>query len=72
VNPKLLVWPGLSYTSGKHSQSCPENEGKAIMVRSKPKREKREETTEEFVKRINQQGGKPNGLRRRTGRHHKG
>ena len=43
------------------------------MVRSKPKREnreKREETTAEFVKRINQQGGKPSGLRRRTGRHH--
>ena len=40
------------------------------MVRFKPKREKREETTAEFVKRINQQGGKPSGLRRRTGHHH--
>ena len=40
------------------------------MAGSKPKREKREETTEEFVRRINQQVGKRNGLRRRTGRHH--
>jgi hypothetical protein len=40
------------------------------MVKSKPKREKREETTEEFVKRINQQNDKRNGLRRRTGHHH--
>ena len=42
------------------------------MVRSKPKREKRKETTEEFVKRINQhqQGSKRNGLRRRIGHHH--
>jgi hypothetical protein len=35
-----------------------------IMVRSKPKREKREETTAEFVKRINEQGGKRNGLKK--------
>jgi hypothetical protein len=44
------------------------------MVRSKPKREnreKREETTEEFVKRMNQQGSKPSGIRRRTGHHHR-
>ncbi len=44
------------------------------MVRSKPKREKREETTEEFVKRINQnhkEWGKRNGSKRRTGRHHR-
>ena len=33
------------------------------MARSKPKREKREETTAEFVKRINQQTGKRNGLK---------
>ncbi len=35
------------------------------MVRrtTKPKREKRVETTEEFVKRINSQGGKRNGLK---------
>ncbi len=42
------------------------------MVKSKPKKEKQEETTQEFVKRINQQEGKRNGLRRRTGRHHSG
>ncbi len=35
------------------------------MVRSKPKREKVEETIEEFVKRINQQSGKRNGLKKR-------
>ena len=40
------------------------------MVRSKPKREKREETTEEFVKRINQHR-KRNGSKRRTGHHHR-
>ena len=33
------------------------------MTRSKPKREKREETTEEFVRRINQKEGKRNGLK---------
>ena len=37
----------------------------AIVARSKPKQEKREETTEEFVQRINQKVGKPNGLKRR-------
>ena len=44
------------------------------MVKSKPKREKREETTEEFVKRMNQnykEGSKRNGLRRGPGRHHR-
>jgi len=43
------------------------------MARSKHKREKREETTEEFVKRINQhkESGKRNGSKRRTGRHHR-
>ena len=44
------------------------------MVRSKPKREKREETTAEFVKSINQNRkdwGKRNGSKRRTGRHHR-
>ena len=37
-----------------------------IMVRftTKPKPEKRQETTEEFVKRINSQGGKRNGLKK--------
>ena len=33
------------------------------MARSKPKREKREETIEDFVKRINQSSGKRNGLK---------
>ena len=33
------------------------------MARSKPKKEKRVETTEEFVKRVNQQAGKRNGLK---------
>ena len=43
------------------------------MVKSKPKREKREETTEEFVKRINQHKGwgKRNGTKRGSGRHHR-
>ena len=43
------------------------------MVRSKQKREKRKETTEEFVKRMNQhsESGKRNGSKRRTGRHHR-
>jgi hypothetical protein len=40
------------------------------MVKSKPKREKLKETTAEFVKRINKQGGKYNGLKRKTGHHH--
>ena len=41
------------------------------MSRSKYKREKREETTEEFVKRINQEGAnKRNGLKKRIGHHH--
>ena len=40
----------------------------AIMVRSKPKpkREKREETIEEFVRRVNQKAGKRNGLKRQV------
>ena len=43
------------------------------MAKSKSKRDKREETIEEFVKRINQEGdNKRNGLRRRIGHHHKG
>ena len=43
------------------------------MSRSKHKREKREETTAEFVKRINQhpEWGKRNGTKRRTGYHHR-
>ena len=40
------------------------------MARSKSKREKRKITIEEFVKRINQQDGKRNGLKRHTGHHH--
>ena len=35
------------------------------MVKSKPKREKREETTAEFVERINRKVGKRNGLKLR-------
>ena len=42
------------------------------MVKSKAKREKREETPEEFAARINKKDNKPNGLKRRVGRHHKG
>ena len=33
------------------------------MAKSNPKREKQEETTEEFVRRINQKEGKRNGLK---------
>jgi|TARA_Y100000294_G_scaffold115648_1_gene107239 hypothetical protein len=36
----------------------------AIMAGIKPKREKREETAEEFVKRINKQAGRTNGLKK--------
>ena len=36
------------------------------MARSKPKREKRVETTEEFVKRMNRPMGKRNGLKRQV------
>ncbi len=35
------------------------------MARSKPKREKPEETIEQFVSRVNQQAGKRNGLKKR-------
>ena len=43
------------------------------MVKGKSKREKPEETTEEFVKRINQhkEWDNRNGSKRRTGRHHR-
>ena len=43
------------------------------MVKPKQKTEKPEETTAEFVKRINQhkEWGKHNGTKRRTGRHHR-
>ena len=41
------------------------------MAKSKPKQEKREETTAEFVKRLNQQKHKRSGLRRRVGQHHR-
>ena len=44
-----------------------------IMVRSKPrpKREKKEETTEEFVKSLKKQADKHTGLKRRVGQHHR-
>ena len=44
------------------------NQREAVMVRSKPrvKREKVEETTEEFVARVNQQDGKRNGLKKQV------
>ena len=35
------------------------------MAKSNPKPEKREETTEEFVRRVNRKVGKVNGLKRR-------
>ena len=35
------------------------------------KQEKPKETTEEWVKRVNKQDGKRNGLRRRVGHHHR-
>lgn len=43
------------------------------MVKSKVKQEKREETTDEFVKRINQhqEWRKHNGKKRGAGRHHR-
>jgi len=60
------------FSSGNHTQFCPQNGG-AIMVKAKSKQEKREETTEEFVKRINQhkEWDNRNGSKRRTGRHHR-
>ena len=54
------AWRELSH--GKHVLAIKLTE-QAIMARSKPKKEKREETTEEFVKRVNKQAGKRNGLR---------
>ena len=41
------------------------------MSKPKQEKEKKEETMEEWVKRINTQDGKRNGLRRRGGRHHR-
>ena len=43
------------------------------MVKSKKKPEKQEETTAEFVKRLNENKkfDKRNGLKRRTGHHHR-
>ncbi len=43
------------------------------MVKSKQKPKKREETTAEFVKRVNEhkEWGKRNGTKRRLGRHHR-
>ena len=43
------------------------------MAKAKPKPEKREETTAEFVKRLNEnkKSNKRNGLKRRTGHHHR-
>ncbi len=35
------------------------------MAKSKPKREKQEETTEKFVQRVNKEEGKRNGLKQR-------
>ena len=60
------------FSSGKHTQSSPQIGG-VIMTRSKHKREKRKETTEEFVKRVNQhkEWGKRNGTKRKTGHHHR-
>ena len=37
----------------------------AILAKSKPKREKRAETTAEFVQRVSRKGDKPNGLKLR-------
>ena len=43
------------------------------MAKLKQKPKKREETTEEFLKRVNahKEWGKRNGLKRRHGRHHR-
>ena len=41
-----------------------QTEEQAIMARSKPKREKKEETTAEFVKRVNQHEVKHSGLKK--------
>ena len=43
------------------------------MVKTKKEREKRKETTAEFVKRLNENKkfGKRNGVKRRTGQHHR-
>jgi hypothetical protein len=65
--------PGRTgFYSGSHTQSGQQN-GEEIMVKPKPKQEKRVETTEEFVKRINQhkEWDKHNGKKRGAGRHHR-
>jgi len=60
---------GLS--NGNYTQCCLQNIREEIMAKSKPKKEKQEETTGEFVKRINQQQeDKRNGLKRKIGHHH--
>ena len=42
------------------------------MVKSKPKKKNKEETTDEFVERINQKEyDKRSGTRRRVGQHHR-
>ena len=50
----------------------PKNGG-PTMAKSKSKKEKPEETTAEFVERMNQhkEWGKHNGIKRKVGRHHR-
>jgi len=38
---------------------------------AKAKQEKKEESTSEWIERINKKDGKRNGLKRRVGRHHR-
>ena len=49
------------------------NKRRNYMAKPKQKPKKREETTEEFLKRVNdhKEWGKRNGLKRRHGRHHR-
>ncbi len=54
------------------SLMLPKNGG-PTMAKSKSKKEKPEETTAEFVERMNQhkEWGKHNGIKRKVGRHHR-
>lgn len=58
--------PGDVLQQYAHSFLATKRREQAIMVRTKPKREKPEETIEEFVARVNKPSGKRNGLKRQV------
>ena len=62
-------------TTGFSRYKCPNffQTRRKDMAKPKQKPKKQEETTSEFLKRVNEhkEWGKRNGLKRRTGRHHR-